>query len=933
MRSQKMEGSVSWRRRLSSMVVANLLFGLAVPAAGQLAQRVADLNLGGWTTRWGGLCGDVDRWPVGALDGFVFGDKAGGGCRIFTVDVAAGSVTPVSHLGESGAGVGEILGRVGELTYFVGVTAATGAELWRTDGTPAGTFELLDSEPGEDGMSWSSWFAVSAPYSYFPRRQDETGWELWRTDGTREGTALVRDVWPGPEHGTLHGGAFRSGIFFFSADDGVHGPEVWRTDGTSAGTFLLTEFAHESGYGAPFAFAVLPAAVIFTSATPTGGLELWRTDGTVAGTAQIWSTEDLLNWDSPPPVVQGGRAIFGASKEDGTLELWITDGTAQGTTAVATVPAPAGSSFVRFVPLGVEEWLFFPDDGVHGAEPWRSDGTPAGTHLVADVRPGALGSIDPYAWVTTATLDGRILMTLDDGAHGVELWITDGGAGGTSLVADLVPGPYSSLPEFLGEQDGVALFEFDGDLWRSDGTAAGTGLLAAFGGIATPSDPSGLTEAGDLIYFDAHPPVADDWRHPARSDGTESGTYFLAGDLGGYFGESDFSVLDGGTVVANTRGDEESLIWSSAGEEILQLAEVSYPCSVRHYCGLDHAPPSAGPTALFAKWSIEAGTELWSTDGSLLGTGLFLDLRPGTASGSPRSIVDVEDEVWFTAVGDDGIASVWRSGGTLPTTEPFAVLSEAPATRPSELWPLDPASDRFLFLRDEFEGHELWVSSGDGGLPELLQVGLEGWSTERIGVAGDRLLFATAEFMDPGVGRELWASDGTPAGTRLVRDLWSGPAGSRASRGVELDGRVLFAACEPVAGCELWTSDGTTAGTVRFLDLEPGPGSSSPAGLSRLGDHVYFSARRLATGREVWVTDGTAVGTFALEEIAAGPYSSIPEVDEPGFVPWSDIDRTRQRIFFAGDDGTGAELWALPVVLFYDGFQSGDAGRWSDAHF
>jgi len=913
------------------MVVASFVFGFAAPAAGQLAERVADLNDGSWTTRWGGLCGDVDRWPVGALDGFIFGDKSGGGCRVFTVDVAAGSVTPVSHLGESGAGVGEILGRVGELTYFVGINAATGAELWRTDGSPAGTFELLDSIPGEEGIGWFSWFVAASPYSYFPRHEPETGWELWRTDGTRGGTAMVRDVWPGPEHGTLHGGVFRNGILFFAADDGVHGPEVWRTDGTSAGTFLLTDFAHESGYGAPFAFAVLPAAVIFTSATPTGGLELWRTDGTVAGTTEIWSTGDLLNWDSPPPVVQGGRAIFGASKGDGTLELWITDGTAQGTTAVATVPAPAGSSFVRFVPLGEEEWLFFPDDGVHGAEPWRSDGTPAGTQLVTDVRAGALGSIDPYAWVTTATLDGRLLMTLDDGVHGVEPWITDGDAGGTSLVADLVPGAYSSLPEFLGEQDGVALFEFDGDLWRSDGMAAGTGLLASFGGIATPTDPSGLTDAGSLIYFDAHPPVADDWRHPARSDGTEGGTFFLAGDLGGYFGASEFSVLDDGTVVANTEGGEESLIWSSAGEEIRQLTEVSYPCSVRHYCGLDHAPPSAGPTALFAKWSLEAGSELWSTDGSLSGTGIFLDLRPGPEEGSPRVIVDAGDEVWFTAVDDAGIESVWRSAGTLPTTEPFATLSLAPATRAREIWPLDPGGERFFFLRYDIDGDELWFAPGVGGEPVLLRVGLAGWSTEPIGVVGEQLLFATEEFEDPGVGVELWASDGTPAGTRLVRDLWSGPASSRPTRGVEIGGRVLFPACDPSAGCELWASDGTTAGTVRFLDLEPGRGSSSPAGLSRIGHHVYFSARRLASGREAWVTDGTAAGTFALEQITAGPYPSIPEVDEPGFVPWSDIDGTRQRIFFAGDDGTGSELWAMPVLVFYDGFQTGDTSRWSSA--
>src|SRR4051812_2567059 len=36
--------------------------------------------------------------------------------------------------------------------------------------------------------------------------------------------------------------------------------------------------------------------------------------------------------------------------------------------------------------------LFFANDGVHGSEPWRSDGTPAGTQMIADIDPGRDGS-------------------------------------------------------------------------------------------------------------------------------------------------------------------------------------------------------------------------------------------------------------------------------------------------------------------------------------------------------------------------------------------------------------------------------------------------------------------------------------------------------------------------------------------------------------
>src|SRR5690606_25799741 len=87
--------------------------------------------------------------------------------------------------------------------------------------------------------------------------------------------------------------------------------------------------------------------------------------------------------------------------------------------------------------------------------------------------------------------------------------------------------------------------------------------------------------------------------------------------------------------------------------------------------------------------------------------------------------------------------------------------------------------------------------------------------------AGDLVYFVAT---DPVHGRELWCTDGTPAGTTVVRDIVPGPFGSAPTsiRAVGSGRHVLFQASEPGSGAELWVSDGTAAGTVRLSDLEPG---------------------------------------------------------------------------------------------------------------
>src|SRR5262249_56461077 len=102
---------------------------------------------------------------------------------------------------------------------------------------------------------------------------------------------------------------------------------------------------------------------------------------------------------------------------------------------------------------------FSADDGEHGRELWVSDGTTDGTQLVADIRPGPLGS-DPRN--ITAGYGTYALFSADDGEHGRELWVTPWVfGGGPHMIADINPGPAGSNPEQLTDVSGYLYFSAD----------------------------------------------------------------------------------------------------------------------------------------------------------------------------------------------------------------------------------------------------------------------------------------------------------------------------------------------------------------------------------------------------------------------------------------------------------------------------------------
>jgi ELWxxDGT repeat protein len=87
---------------------------------------------------------------------------------------------------------------------------------------------------------------------------------------------------------------------------------------------------------------------------------------------------------------------------------------------------------------------------------------------------------------------------------------------------------------------------------------------------------------------------------------------------------------------------------------------------------------------------------------------------------------------------------------------------------------------------------------------------------------------------------------------------------------VEMGGEYYFAADDGVSGEELWKSDGTSAGTVLVKDIWGGSSSSSPAELTVVGGTIFFTAQDVTSGRELWKSDGTSAGTVRVKDIRWG---------------------------------------------------------------
>jgi ELWxxDGT repeat protein len=208
---------------------------------------------------------------------------------------------------------------------------------------------------------------------------------------------------------------------------------------------------------------------------------------------------------APADLTAMNRTLF-FTADDGRhgRDLWRSNGTAAGTVRLTGPGTASPAADPRDLTVADGVLFFSAFDPRHGRELWRSNGRSAGTTLVADIVPGPRGS-DPqditYAVGQQVPSPDQVLVYFSawDPAHGRELWRSNGTAKGTVLVADINPGPASSNPAGIAPVAFTfAMFSAnDGahgrEPWTTDGTAAGTALYADLNPGPAGSDPANIT--------------------------------------------------------------------------------------------------------------------------------------------------------------------------------------------------------------------------------------------------------------------------------------------------------------------------------------------------------------------------------------------------------------------------------------------------------
>ncbi|QGJ70726.1 Hypothetical protein PBC10988_24240 [Planctomycetales bacterium 10988] len=385
--------------------------------------------------------------------------------------------------------------------YFAANDGIYNVELWKSDGTSAGTERVRNINPAGSGNP-SNLTNVSG--TLFFRANDGNGYELWKSDGTFGGTELVKDLDGSPGNSSLGRFTNVNGTLFFTANDGVHGSELWMSDGTSEGTVLVKDIRPGAVNSLVSDLINVNGTLFFAADDGNSGKELWKTDGTSGGTVLVKDIDPGASGSSPLYLTEMNGTLFFQANDGVTgYELWTSDGTSGGTQLVKDFND--GGDFSPFNFSNVNGTMFFSaNGGTAGFELWRSDGTSSGTVMIKDINVGA-----PYSSPLYITnVNGTAFFQADDGLHDFELWMSDGTSLGTQLVKDIFAGAGDSSPQQLMNVNGTLFFSAtdnngDTELWMSDGSSAGTERVADLREGDDGSTPSNLFNANGTLFFSA----------------------------------------------------------------------------------------------------------------------------------------------------------------------------------------------------------------------------------------------------------------------------------------------------------------------------------------------------------------------------------------------------------------------------------------------
>ena len=407
---------------------------------------------------------------------------------------------------------------------FGGYNNQSNKELWISDGTDSGTFEL-DLFPGNYGSSHPTSFTTYGnkvaftAYAYGWVKNSQTydvGGELFFTDGTLAGTRVL-DIYPGYESSYPEIIGEANGLLYFTAT-AASGRGFYSTNGT---TFFRLADVNSSATR----LAWNTNKAFFSVSDASNGAELWVADFT-ANTFTL--VKDILMGSGSGlsgdvgAFMVGDKLVFKAYTSATQQNLFVSNGTSAGTVQI-------GSSLGAYAALG--ETLVFADGGsinaanLSGTTPVKVELVNASSVVVkmqsdSDQAYFSLANGDLYATKGEASntlklasavknfkvvADNALYFVVSNNLSttGYDLWYSDGTSSGTRYVEEVSSSIYSAL------DTAVAI--------RTPGTAAPND-------IASPALSAAVINGSNLILTFKDDNALDAINKPAASAFSLNGT-------------------------------------------------------------------------------------------------------------------------------------------------------------------------------------------------------------------------------------------------------------------------------------------------------------------------------------------------------------------------------------------------------------------------